>query len=89
MNWIEVAAYALIALGLIAGGYIYWLRISTNPLILLRDAWRWAKAAWPSIRPAVIRLAWYFWGSSKETQDRAREDSRQHNEPGKGHGPER
>lgn len=89
MNWVEVAAYALIALGLIAGGYIYWLRIRTNPLILLADAWGWAVKAWPSIKPVLIKIIWYFLASSPETQARAREDSRMRNEPGKGRGPER
>lgn len=55
--------------------------------------WDLAKAigadAWPSIRPQLVKLAMWIMASSPETQARAREDSRQRNEPGKGHGPER
>ena len=82
MNWLEIGLWILLALGFIAGGYLYFLKVRANPLILVGLVFGWLKAAWPTIRTIAIRVAWYLLKSSPETQARARENSRQRREPG-------
>lgn len=90
-DWLIIAAYVLMALGFVAGGYLYWVKVRTNPLVLLADAWGWAVRAWPYVKPVLIKIGIAVFASSPETQARAREDSRQRNEPdgGNPHRPDR
>lgn len=87
MNWLDVIAAFLFALGIFAGGVWYFYRVKTNPLILIGLVFGWLQTAWPTIKTIAIRVALYLLASSPETQARAREDSRQRNEPGRRHDP--
>lgn len=85
MNWIDIILISAGILGFAAMGAFLVIRLYRNPLLLI-DWWR---GFWPVLKPIVIKFVLWILASSPETQARAREDSRQHNEPGKGHGPER
>lgn len=89
MNWLEIGLWILLALGFIAGGYLYFLKVRANPLIIFGLIFGWLQAAWPTIKTIAIRVALYLLKSSPETQARAREESRHRDEPGRGKGPER
>ena len=82
MNWLEIGLWILLALGFIAGGYLYFLKVRANPLIIFGLIFGWLQAAWPTIKTIAIRVALYLLKSSPETQARARENSRQRREPG-------
>jgi len=89
MTWFEILLWTMFALGAFAGGVLYIEKVKTNPLILIELVVGWLQKSWPVFRPYVIKLALYVIASSPETQARARRESRQHDEPGKGRGPER
>lgn len=70
--------YAAVLVGVAAAGYL----VARSPAFWIGLV----MSLWPAIKRVIVEVVLE---SSPETQARAREDSRQHNEPGRGRGPER